>query len=491
MKKNLNKISSYIAVAIIGICSLVTIGQIAQARINNGTGSSFSSGVTVGSGSGVWTLSADSNNGNAFVISPSSTLIPNYLTILQTGEVGISSSTPHAKFAVNGLPGGTANLLEIASSTSGFATSTVAVIDFNGNTSFGSSSPSTLFSIQSNHAGSLGGIDLMVGDVNTPSPVVISHKGSTAQGSLTFLGFNAYNNQGGTTGVYNTNSVGYYFQADYRNNTSPAFSFNVLSTTNIASTIFTINSVNQTGFGTTTMSTGLSTIVISSSTAPQLALSTGGGAGNWVFRNAGGNFYIASTSNTALATTTISALTILNGGGIGIASSTPWRALSVTGTVAFDGLTTSTAGNAVCILGTKDIVTAGNTTCITSSKYTKDDIQSMSYEQAKAIIEKMRSVSFSYKDGGTKKYGFIAEEVEKIDPRLVEHAKDDVTLDGHLFKKGDPISVDYAGYTAVLSIYMSGTEVPKTSTPVTNNGFYLLFGALIVWNLILTVKKRK
>lgn len=93
--------------------------------------------LTIGTGSPVWSLGANSNNSNAFVISPSSTLTPGYLTITQTGTVGISSSTPWGTFSVNGLAGGSIPLFVVASSTSANATTSVMVVDSNGIFNFG------------------------------------------------------------------------------------------------------------------------------------------------------------------------------------------------------------------------------------------------------------------------------------------------------------------------------------------------------------------
>src|SRR3990167_3521709 len=74
-------------------------------------------------------------------------------------------------------------------------------------------------------------------------------------------------------------------------------------------------------FGTSTASNYQ--LTVSSSTAPQLSLSSGAGFGQWTFRNAGGNLYFATTTVAGTATTSTSALTIIgSSGNVGIASST-------------------------------------------------------------------------------------------------------------------------------------------------------------------------
>ena len=105
------------------------------------------------------------------------------------------------------------------------------------------------------------------------------------------------------------------------------------------------------------------------------------------------------------------------------------------------------------------MVTAGNTTCVTSSKYTKHDIKEITSEEAKRVISQLTPVQYVNNEKGDARYGFIAEEVEKIDPKLIERATADTTLDGHLFKKGDVISFDYLRYTALLTKYTQDHSV--------------------------------
>lgn len=83
------------------------------------------------------------------------------------------------------------------------------------------------------------------------------------------------------------------------------------------------------GIGTSTQNYILSAF---SATAPQLALSAGAGLAQFTFRNAGGNFYISTTTVAGTATTTTSALTIIGAtGNVGIATSSPFTKLSVIG----------------------------------------------------------------------------------------------------------------------------------------------------------------
>jgi hypothetical protein len=133
-------------------------------------------------------------------------------------------------------------------------------------------------------------------------------------------------------------------------------------------------------------------------------------------------------------------------------ASTSITALYVRGTTTFDGgvgmvgLPSSTAGNAVCILGTVNtVVNAGNTTCITSSAKTKHSVDTINGKFALATLMRLRPVSYVNNEGGDARYGLIAEETNAIDPTLIEVAKSDITLPGATseIKAGEPITVDY------------------------------------------------
>jgi len=134
--------------------------------------------------------------------------------------------------------------------------------------------------------------------------------------------------------------------------------------------------------------------------------------------------------------------TFTDSGSLGIGSSTPNYKLSVVGTVGINGLTTSTAGNAICILASNEVVTAGGTTCVTSSSKTKSNITTL--KTAKEIM-KLRPVSYVNNEGGDTRYGLIAEEAAKVDPILVEYAKSDLRFasSSGSIKKGEPLTVDY------------------------------------------------
>ncbi|MEN9413363.1 MAG: hypothetical protein RLZZ342_450, partial [Candidatus Parcubacteria bacterium] len=137
-------------------------------------------------------------------------------------------------------------------------------------------------------------------------------------------------------------------------------------------------------------------------------------------------------------------MTILgSNGNVGIGTTTPWKTLSVVGTMAVNGLSSSATGNYVCINTTTWEVTRGNgSACTTSSLRFKENIAGLPY--GLASVEAMRPVSFTYRPemnmGTSTHIGFIAEEMRLIIPEVVN-----IEADGQVG------GIDYPSLTAVLA----------------------------------------
>ena len=114
--------------------------------------------------------------------------------------------------------------------------------------------------------------------------------------------------------------------------------------------------------------------------------------------------------------------------------------LYATGTVMMVGLlNTVTSQTALCIDANGFVTKNGSAqTCTVSSQRFKHDIKKLTYTLD--TISQLNPVSFIYNGSNEQRIGFIAEEVYKIDPRLV-------TLD----EKGLPRTVNYESITSVLT----------------------------------------
>ncbi|MDZ4296662.1 MAG: tail fiber domain-containing protein, partial [Patescibacteria group bacterium] len=131
-------------------------------------------------------------------------------------------------------------------------------------------------------------------------------------------------------------------------------------------------------------------------------------------------------------------------GNVGIGTTSPWRTLSVAGTVGFNSsLTQSSTGDYLCInTGTFEVSRGNGAACSTSSKRFKEQIVDLSYGLA-AVLD-LRPVSFIYKPemnvSTSTRIGFIAEEMYETIPEVV-----------NLDRDGLPSGIDYPTLTAVLA----------------------------------------
>ena len=137
----------------------------------------------------------------------------------------------------------------------------------------------------------------------------------------------------------------------------------------------------------------------------------------------------------------------------GFGTTSPWRTLSVSGQVGFEGLnSTSTLTNSLCIGNTFEVLYRSGASCNTSSSLRyKENVEPLPEENGLAEVMALQPVSFYFKPsylGGfisdpnwtVQHVGFIAEEVQQVDPRLV-------TLDS----LGHPEGVRYENISAILT----------------------------------------
>jgi len=220
-------------------------------------------------------------------------------------------------------------------------------------------------------------------------------------------------------------------------------------------------------------------------------------AGVWVSADAGSNFGIYKggggsdklslvyDSSVAVdgAITWNTGMVMDTSGQVGISTTSPWRTLSVTGTVGFDGLTLNTgaATASVCLSSDNEITqNTDNETCVASSERYKENITDSTL--GLSDLSKLRPVSFEYIENEGVRYGFIAEEVELINPQFVSYDEE-----------GTPNGIRWSHITAltvsaVAELNLNLSEIASTnnfSTPESQSFaesfFSNLFARITTW----------
>lgn len=423
------------------------------------------------------------------------TTLFNNPTLTGTNFVGINAtSTPTGLLSIAGSAGGTTPLLMISTSTSGFATSTVFYIDPNGSVAIGSSTAVTTLDVQGPRPQiTVGGTVNQAGNIqfrrgNGP---ITGFVGWDTASTLTV--FDLLSNSGGGEVRVQQNSTN-GFVTLYAGPTETA----------------RVTYPGYFGIGTTTPQWKLqiATSSVSVNFRPQLTLSDSSSITNdhWSFANINGNFYLSTSSPTTFATSTAaSTISIIPGGVsglLGIGTSTPWRALDVNGTVGFKNLTTSSGlqSGVLCLSANNEVIN-DSVACLASSKRFKQDIAPLSDSLSEVL--KLTPVSFKYTDafnGNLKdnpnyngpQIGFIAEDVQKVDPRLI------VLDESKNVAPGTPYSVRYEQMTALLAGAIQEQEKKidalKSNVPVRSieeNWQNLLIGLLFLYVFYNEFTKRR
>lgn len=373
------------------------------------------------------------------------------ITSLQ-GPVGISTSTelqaigatPWAYLGVNASSSVSANEFVVDQNNASGQYRTDLLLNNTGYLGLGGSvTPSSRLTVT----------DQTTGDALLPTVLITGNTNFAKTGDLLKVSNNNGSDSGTTTQIINVGTGPSFEVDDQANDTTP----------------FVVNAAGNVGIGSTT---------------PNATLSINAVAQSNPF------FEIGSTTSDLVSIKPSTSLAF------GIGTSSPWRTLSVEGTVALHNLTTGTAGTPICINTSGEIVSAGGATCLTSSKYTKEDIQPLDLD-ALAETMKLQVKQFAYLDTPTvTHYGLIAEDVQQIDPDLVAHTAITMVLDGHTFNIGDPIAIDsehLADGLLVKDIQQLQGEILtlQPGRDVEENWQWLVIGILVIWNISLTLRRRK
>ena len=232
-----------------------------------------------------------------------------------------------------------------------------------------------------------------------------------------------------------------------------------------------IDNTGNVGIGTTTPTNKLT---ITDSSASQLTLSADAGIAQWAFRNAGGNLYFATTTvGGNNATTSVAALEIRNNGSM-YAPFTLSSGVAQTGYWCYDA-----NGQFV-----RDSVA-----CLVSAKKYKKDINPIDVGLEELL--KLEPVNYYLKtplgeNDKVQQFGFIADDVEKIDSRLV-------TYDSN----GEIRGFRYEQFTAVITKAIQELndkvegKVILAKRSAEENWQWIVMSILFLWVIRLEIKIRR
>lgn len=278
-------------------------------------------------------------------------------TLTLDGKIGVGTTSPAARLAVNSVAGdnfslwvGSTSAPWLRVSNSGFGTTTLSGLNIIGSatstSNVGWNITTGCYAIGGTCLTQNSGTVTSVALSDTNSTLTVGGSPITTSGTLTATLNLAHTNTWSVLQNFNYSSSTIY--SSFLNASSTFYFGAGLTTCNSASSALTwaagvfgcntitggsgsdpfvhFNGVNSAT--TTSMAIGTTTannyqLTVASTTVPQLSLSNGVGILQWIFRNAGGNLYFATTTVDGTATTSTSALSI-NGitGGISLATST-------------------------------------------------------------------------------------------------------------------------------------------------------------------------
>lgn len=179
---------------------------------------------------------------------------------------------------------------------------------------------------------------------------------------------------------------------------------------------------------------------------------------------------------------------------VGIGTTSPWRGLSVATTAAFSGLSSASAGNALCINATTfEAENAGTQSCTISSIRYKTNVKPFDGTHALSILKDIDTYSYDYKKGyyspedSSHGYGPIAEYVLKSHPELVDK-KYDGSAGDIFWNKLTGLNTDAINE---LNARIDTLQPNKYIRSAEENWQWGAIGFLVLWNLYLTCRRKR
>jgi hypothetical protein len=228
------------------------------------------------------------------------------------GQLALSAGSGFGLWSFRNAGG---NLYVGTTTVAGTATTTTPALTIlnNGRVGLGSTSPTSRLSIVNNAADvtNLAGLFTLDNGAGTAS-TTFGASGFTANDTLGSFGQGPFYKFGGTSGPSNG---GNYFVIEPAGDNSNANALRVGASSLpglIVKNVLGSGPAVSVATGTPSVSGSnfVSSLTSYSSTGSQLALSAGAGLAQWAFRNAGGNFYLSTTTVAGTSTTTLAALSI-------------------------------------------------------------------------------------------------------------------------------------------------------------------------------------
>lgn len=325
--------------------------------------------------------------------------------VLGNGRVGINSASPLGTLYVKGTTGPT-NSFMVASSTG----TNEFLIDPAGNIEIGNQS------ITNNGIGA--GSQQVGFSIDTSGRATFAYNSGSATTGSTVQNINGSAGTGAGLILMNGFAASAAIEGITDSSTFGEIAFDVTKAGALTEDL-RITSNGSVGIGTSTPF-GNYLQENATSTGQNLVLSDASLADpQWALRNAGGILYVGTTSpQTGATSTTGLSIQSTTNTFLGVGTTSPWRTLSVTGTVGMQGLTTAAGTvDGVCInTVTFELEANSSASCTVSSKRFKHDIQAIPSQDGLDALMQLKPSSFIYNGATSTMYGFVAEDVAAVTP---------------------------------------------------------------------------